>query len=73
RQDVQHILITCPTYAGLRLRTVWQHSRETDYARLLREPESVRRAARFMIATRLLGQFQGLPDTFRVSNTGGDP
>ncbi|RHZ45470.1 serine hydrolase domain-containing protein [Aspergillus thermomutatus] len=73
RQDARHVLIACPPYAGLRFRTVWQHPRETDYARLLREPGSVQRAARFMIATGLLGQFRGLPDTFRVSDMGGDP
>ncbi|KAH1637736.1 hypothetical protein KXX16_004844, partial [Aspergillus fumigatus] len=65
RQDVQHILIVCPTYAGLQLRAVWQRSRETNYARLLCEPDLVRQAARFMIATRLLGQFRGFPDTFQ--------
>lgn len=67
RQTVKHILTTCPIHETHRNNILWASGRETDYRRILSQVTLVRKAAQFMVATRLLGQFLGLPQAYRVS------
>ena len=57
----------CPTYAGIRSEVLWDEAREPDYRRILSQGPLVKKAAQFMLRTRLLGQFRNLPPTYRVS------
>ena len=43
--------------------------RELDYRAYLTRPDLVPKAVRFMLETGLLGQFQTLPTTYRVTTT----
>jgi ribonuclease HI len=67
RQTVEHILTACPLHEIHRNDILWASSRETDYRRILSQASSVRKAAQFMVATRLLGQFRGLPQAYKVT------
>jgi ribonuclease HI len=67
RQDSDHILTSCPTYANIRSEVLWDEAREPDYRRILSQGPLVKKAAQFMLRTRLLGQFRNLPPTYRVS------
>jgi hypothetical protein len=66
RQDSEHILTRCPTHERLRNEVLWHKARETDYKRILSQASLVKKAAQFIIGTRLLGQFRSLPLTYRV-------
>ena len=46
---------------------IWDEAREPDYRRILSQGPLVKKAAQFMLRTRLLGQFRNLPPTYRVS------
>src|SRR5882762_8854257 len=61
RQDSDHILTSCPTYADMRNEVLWNEAREPDYRRILSQGPLVKKAAQFMLRTRLLGQFRTLP------------
>ena len=61
RQDADHILTSCPTYANMRNEVLWNEAREPDYRRILSQGPLVKKAAQFMLRTRLLGQFRTLP------------
>ncbi|EED15084.1 hypothetical protein TSTA_045460, partial [Talaromyces stipitatus ATCC 10500] len=56
-QDTAHVLIRCPTHINLRMETLWKEARETDYRKLLSEPQWVRQSIEFMMRTGLLTQF----------------
>jgi len=69
-QDTRHILLHCTNQAGPRMRHLTQGSRrELDYRTYLTRPDLVPKAVRFMLETGLLGQFQTLPTTYRVTTT----
>jgi len=52
------------------MRHLTQGSRqELDYRAYLTRPDLVPKAVRFMFNTGLLGQFQALPTTYRVTTT----
>jgi hypothetical protein len=70
RQDADHILTSCPTYADMRNEVLWNEAREPDYRRILSQGPLVKKAAQFMLRTRLLGQFRTLPPSYRVSASG---
>ena len=55
-QSIQHILLCCPEFKELR-ETMWEIRRETDLKALLGSAELAKRAAQFLINTRLLPQF----------------
>lgn len=55
-QSVQHILLCCREFEELR-ETMWEIRRETDLKTLLGSSELAKRAAQFLINTRLLPQF----------------
>jgi ribonuclease HI len=67
RQTVEHILTACPLHETHRNNILWASGRETDYRRILSQASSVRKAAQFMVATRLLGQFWRLPQAYKVT------
>ncbi|EED22554.1 hypothetical protein TSTA_060470 [Talaromyces stipitatus ATCC 10500] len=56
-QDTAHVLIRCPTHINLRMETLWKEARETDYRKLLSEPQWVWQSNKFMMRTGLLTQF----------------
>ena len=58
-----HILTSCPTYADMRNEVLWNEAREPDYRRILCQGSLVKKAAQFMLRTRLLGQLRTLPPT----------
>ena len=55
-QTVHHILLCCPEFEELR-ETMWETRRETDLKTLLGSSKLAKRAAQFLINTRLLPQF----------------
>lgn len=55
-QSVQHILLCCPELEELR-EIMWERRRKTDLKTLLELSELAKRAAQFLINTRLLPQF----------------
>ncbi len=55
-QSVQHILLCCPEFEELR-ETMWETRRETDLKAMIGSSELAKRAAQFLINTRLLPQF----------------
>ena len=57
RQTVKQVLTECPTYQRTRLNTIWKESRVQDLKKILSTPNLAKEAARFVIWTRLLGQF----------------
>lgn len=70
RQDIRHVLLHCTNQAGPRMRYLTQGSRrELDHRAYLIRPGLVPKAVRFMFDTGLLGQFQALPTTYRVTTT----
>ncbi|EED11575.1 conserved hypothetical protein [Talaromyces stipitatus ATCC 10500] len=56
--DTAHVLVRCPIHINLRLETLWKEARETDYRKLLSEPQWVRQSIDFMMQTGLLTQFR---------------
>ena len=69
-QDTRHVLLHCTNQAGPRMRHLTQGSRqELDYRAYLTRPDLAPKAVRFMLDTGLLGQFQTLPTTYRVTTT----
>jgi len=69
-QDIRHVLLHCTNQAGPRMRHLTEGSRrELDYRAYLTRPDLVPKAVRFMLETGLLGQFQTLPTTYRVTTT----
>ena len=69
-QDTRHVLLHCTNQAGPRMRHHTQGSRrELDYRAYLTRPDLIPKAVRFMLETGLLGQFQTLPTTYRVTTT----
>ena len=69
-QDIRHVLLHCTNQAGPRMRHLTQGSRrELDYRAYLTRPDLAPKAVRFMFDTGLLGQFQTLPTTYRVTTT----
>ncbi|EED17235.1 hypothetical protein TSTA_022890 [Talaromyces stipitatus ATCC 10500] len=57
-QDTAHVLVRCPIHINLRLKTLWKEARETDYRKLLSEPQWVQQSIDFMMWTGLLTQFR---------------
>jgi len=57
RQTIKHVLTECPIYQRTRLNTIWKESRVQDLKQILSTPKLAKEAARFVIWTRLLGQF----------------
>src|ERR1700722_13470510 len=55
------------TAASMRNEVLWNEAREPDYRRILSQGPLVKKAAQFMLRTRLLGQFRTLPPSYRVS------
>ena len=53
---MQHILLCCPEFEGLQ-EIMWEVRRETGLKTLLGLAELAKRAAQFLINTRLLPQF----------------
>ena len=54
----------------MRNEVLWNEAREPDYRRILSQGPLVKKAAQFMLRTRLLGQFRTLPPSYRVSASG---
>jgi len=55
-QTVKHVLLTCQRFAELRLKT-WGNKQPLDLREMLNNVEHARKAAEFMLWTKLLGQF----------------
>jgi hypothetical protein len=59
-QTIQHILLACPLFNELR-RETWEgedgRRERLDLKKILNTPSKAKKAARFMILTRLLGQY----------------
>lgn len=66
RQDTEHILVACPNHEELRNEVLWETSRETDYRRILSQALLVRKAAKYILATCLLGQFRALGPNYSI-------
>lgn len=56
-QAVQHVLLCCPEFDGLREK-LWEGERETNLMRLLGTPGQAKQAAQLMIDTGELTQFK---------------
>ncbi|KAN0070105.1 hypothetical protein V8E54_011686 [Elaphomyces granulatus] len=72
-QTINHAsVVDSPTYADMRNEVLWDEAREPDYRRILSQGPLVKKAAQFMLRTRLLGQFRTLPPSYsyRVSASG---
>ncbi|KAJ5313211.1 uncharacterized protein N7443_000095 [Penicillium atrosanguineum] len=68
-QDTQHVLLTYPRFAELRLQVLGL-SREIDWKDWLTQPDAASKAATFILKTTLLGQFRALPNTFQATRAG---
>lgn len=59
-QTVQHVLFSCISYKDLRME-IWKRRdgrrERMDLREILNKPEQAKKAARFMILTRLFGQY----------------
>jgi hypothetical protein len=59
-QTVRHVLLACPTFKDLKEKTM--DKGRTDLKEILNTPRLARKAASFMIRTKLLGQFGAVPE-----------
>jgi hypothetical protein len=64
-QTVQHVLLACPVHATLRREHLTQQGgrrRNLDLREILNTPAQAKKAAQFMILTRLLGQYGAISE-----------
>ncbi|KAJ5765559.1 reverse transcriptase [Penicillium odoratum] len=66
KMDTKHVLLTCPRFATLRANTLGIDRPPGVWTSWLTEPERAPKAASFILATRLLGQFRHLPETYHT-------
>jgi hypothetical protein len=64
-QTVRHVLLACPRFNDLRRKT-WEREdgrrERMDLKEILNKPKLAKKAARFMILTRLLGQYGAISE-----------
>ena len=68
-QEIRHVLLHRTNQAGVRMCRLKGSRWELDYRAYLTRPDLVPKAVRSMLETGLLGRFQTLPPTYRVTTT----